>query len=184
VAAIESLVSFTDHHLISLSPQELIDCTSQRNGCESGFLHSAFDYVTNNDLRSEEHYPYKQEKQTSCLGDKTAGYSIDGYGYISGNEDSDVVRKALLKYTLVASINIGDEFKSYQRGIFSGPCGTIKHAVAIIGYGEESGLKYWLIKNSWGVEWGESGFGRISSENNCGLLSDLLYPYIEDYKQK
>jgi len=71
----------------------------------------------------------------------------DSYGYISGNEDSDVVWKALLKYTLVASINICDEFKSYQSGIFSGPCGTTTHDVAIIGYGEESGLKYWLIKN-------------------------------------
>jgi KDEL-tailed cysteine endopeptidase len=190
VAAIETLVRKTNGHLVSLSPQELIDCTdqvtgpSEINGCESGSMASAFFYVSEDDLRSEEHYPYKQEKQTSCLGNKTAGYSIDDYAYVDGRNGSDTVRKALLTYTLAATINIGNEFKSYQSGIFSGPCGTIKHAVAIIGYGVENGLKYWLIKNSWGVEWGEAGFARISSENDCGLLYVLMYPHVEDHKQQ
>lgn len=67
---------------------------------------------------------------------------------------------------------------SYSGGIIkSTTCGTyLDHAVLVIGYGTDStGVNYWLLKNSWGTRWGESGYFRILKETTnyagiCGLL--------------
>jgi hypothetical protein len=62
-------------------------------------------------------------------------------------------------------------FNNYANGVFSG-CTSKKdnHAVLVVGYGEENGEKYWLIRNSWGTTWGNGGFMKILRGNNeCGI---------------
>ena len=64
------------------------------------------------------------------------------------------------------------------------------HAVEIVGWGEENSVKYWIIKNSWGIEWGDLGYFRmIRGTNNCQLeenvitgVPDFFYPL--DHKIK
>ena len=48
---------------------------------------------------------------------------------------------------------------------------TLVHAVALTGWGPD----YWIIKNSWGTEWGENGFGRIKMGNNCRGINEWIY---------
>ena len=65
------------------------------------------------------------------------------------------------------------------------------HAIVIVGWGEKNGEKYWIVKNSWGVEWGKDGyFFMVRGDNNCGIESncmgmvpDFFYPenYTEHY---
>jgi len=56
---------------------------------------------------------------------------------------------------------------------------SVNHAVTLVGYGvdKDSGLKYWLIKNSWGTEWGDAGYFKIERDvNMCAIGVCNSYP--------
>ncbi len=61
---------------------------------------------------------------------------------------------------------------SYGGGIFNGVCGQYDHAVTAVGFGNENGVEYWIIRNSWGATWGEQGHIRIQAGGNCLITFD------------
>jgi C1A family cysteine protease len=76
----------------------------------------------------------------------------------------------------------GYAFQFYSKGVFFGSCGKdLNHGMTIVGYGEENGVKYWLVKNSWAKDWGESGYVRMKrdtkdKDGTCGIAMDPTYP--------
>ena len=54
-------------------------------------------------------------------------------------------------------------FQHYMSGIITDPtCKTLStHYVLAVGYGIEDGQDYYILKNSWGADWGEKGYLRI-----------------------
>ena len=78
------------------------------------------------------------------------------------------------------------EFQLYKSGVLTGDaCGTnLDHGVLIVGYGEESGTEYWLVKNSWGPSWGDQGYIKIERSDStndagvCGIAMQPSYPLV------
>lgn len=88
-----------------------------------------------------------------------------------------------LKQPVSVAIDAGGyDFQFYSGGIFSGNCGKqLNHGVTIVGYGEASNKTYWLVKNSWGDDWGESGYIRMKRDSSdkrgtCGIAMEASYP--------
>nr|CAD7420630.1 unnamed protein product [Timema poppensis] len=78
-----------------------------------------------------------------------------------------------------------DSFDFYDGGIYNEEACTndpynLDHAMLVVGYGTENGQDYWLIKNSWGLDWGIDGYMTIvrNSDNQCGVASETSYPLV------
>eukprot|EP00850_Spirogloea_muscicola_P014738 SM000108S14182 [mRNA] locus=s108:39529:45917:+ [translate_table: standard] len=68
-------------------------------------------------------------------------------------------------------------FVSYTGGILSAsdcPAGELDHALLVVGYAADVTEPYWVVKNSWGPEWGEAGYAKLAmtdGDGTCGMLS-------------
>lgn len=83
----------------------------------------------------------------------------------------------------VGPISIGMNgigIKLYSGGIFNFPSceKMLNHAVLAVGYDTVEDLDYWIVKNSWGPNWGEHGFFRIARNQNqqCGISLENMFP--------
>ncbi|XP_008225270.1 PREDICTED: zingipain-2-like [Prunus mume] len=185
VAAVEGINQIQTGELISLSEQQLLDCTSSygNKGCDGGFMTSSFQYIQQNGgIASEENYPY-QAVEGTCNANQPA-VQITGYEKVPENSEEDLLKAVSRQPVSIIIDGSGAEFMNYQSGVFSPTdCGTkTTHAVTVVGYGmTEDGIKYWLLKNQWGESWGENGYMKIlrdagAPEGVCGLAQYASYP--------
>ncbi|PIA62994.1 hypothetical protein AQUCO_00200781v1 [Aquilegia coerulea] len=187
VAAMEGVTKLSTGKLISLSEQEIVDCdiTSEDQGCGGGYMEDAFKFVQqNNGIATEATYPYKAVN-ANCNKKEEASHAakITGYEVVPANDEKALL-KAVANQPISVSIDAsGSAFQFYSSGVFTGDCGTdLDHGVTAVGYGTTSdGTKYWLVKNSWGTEWGDHGYIKMerdidAKEGLCGIAMDSSYP--------
>ncbi|GAV71856.1 Peptidase_C1 domain-containing protein/Granulin domain-containing protein/Inhibitor_I29 domain-containing protein [Cephalotus follicularis] len=186
VGAVEGINQIVTGDLISLSEQELVDCDKSYNqGCNGGLMDYGFDFIIKNGgIDTEEDYPYRAADNTCDQNRKNARVvTIDGYEDVPENDENSL-RKALAHQPISVAIEAGGrEFQLYQSGVFSGSCGTaLDHGVVAVGYGIENGIDYWIVRNSWGPNWGEDGYIRMernvanTATGKCGIAMEASYP--------
>jgi C1A family cysteine protease len=191
VAAIEGLNQIKNGKLVSLSEQELVDCDAEAVGCACGFMSWAFEFVMDNHgLTTEASYPYLGINgvcNKAKLNETTV--SITGYKNVTVNSEADLLKAAAKQPVSVAVDAGGFVWQLYGGGVFGGPCtAQVNHGVTVVGYGETNSTgadkppeKYWIVKNSWGAEWGEAGYIRLQRDAGvptglCGIALLASYP--------
>lgn len=185
VAAVEGINKIKTGKLVSLSEQELVDCDVTVNqGCRGGFMAKAFEFIIKNGgITTEKEYPYKGFDDT-CEEQKIKHHAVNitGYKNVPANDEKSLQAAVAVQPVSVAVDASGYEFQLYSNGVFTGYCAhQLNHGVTIVGFGETSGKEYWLVKNSWGAGWGESGYimlERNSDDNRgkCGIAMMPSYP--------
>ncbi|KAI8549964.1 hypothetical protein RHMOL_Rhmol06G0066600 [Rhododendron molle] len=185
VAAVEGVNQIVTGDLISLSEQELVECDNTYNeGCDGGLMDYAFEFIINNGgIDSEADYPYNARDGKCDLSRKNAKVvTIDSYEDVPAN-DEKALQKAVASQPVSVAIEAGGmTFQFYESGVYTGKCGTaLDHGVTAVGYGTEDGADYWIVKNSWGSSWGESGYIRMERSTagltgKCGIAMEASYP--------
>jgi len=171
--------------LISLSEQELVDCSQSagNQGCEGGLMDDAFNWIiSNGGLCTEDAYPYTASDGTCASTNCTSAVTITAYTDVTPDSESQL-QAACAQQPVSIAVDASEGWQMFSGGILdssSGCADNLDHGVLLVGYGTDSGEAYWKVKNSWGSSWGESGYIRlkrnVGGAGTCGLCSDPSYP--------
>lgn len=171
------------HYLYSV--QELIDCVIGCSGCKQGSVSAALDYVINSQggqFCLESDYPYSYSKE-SCLFSEFEHYgSISSYINIVTGDKDDLAEKVQFGPVSAVIDASSVKFSYYSGGIFDDEfCkkAPTYHWVLCVGFGVENGIKYWIVRNTWGQFWGEDGYMRMSRDGyDCGITDSAVLPVV------
>ncbi|KAL3308280.1 hypothetical protein Ciccas_013190 [Cichlidogyrus casuarinus] len=90
------------------------------------------------------------------------------------NSELELMTGLIAEGSIAVNMDVHSDFPTYRGGIYHHITDTVigSHSARLIGWGEENGIKFWRMANSWGVNWGENGFFRIlRGSNECGVES-------------
>jgi len=182
VGAIEGVWAKNTGELVSLSPQQLVDCDTGSGGCWGGQETSAFEYVAQvGGIQSEESYLYTGY-DGQCHEDYTKFVAeISGYRRVPQSEDQLESALVQLGHPISITVHVDpSSWQYYNGGVYDNyNCQYAEkyHAILLIGYDKSGPEPFWIVKNSWGMGWGDNGYMKMKmGENVCGLTIDASYP--------
>lgn len=186
--AMEGAWAIAKGDLVSLSEQQLVDCSAGieygNHGCNGGLMDGAFNYAMQNGMCLESDYRYKA-KDGSCQK-CTPEVTMSACQDVPPNNQVALKEAVSLGPVSIAIEADTRTFQLYSDGVItSSACGTnLDHGVLIVGYGEESNTPYWLVKNSWGTSWGEDGYVKLERSDSkkdpgvCGVAMQPSFPIV------
>lgn len=188
VASLEGQHFKASGNLTSLSEQNLVDCSGKQGnmGCNGGLMDQAFTYIKDNHgIDTEVSYPYKAVDQKCKFKAANVGATDTGFTDITSQSESDLVNAIATVGPISVAIDASqDSFQFYSSGIYYEPdCSSteLDHGVTAVGYGSNgSNQDFYIVKNSWGTDWGMQGYIMMSRnrDNNCGISTMASYPNV------
>jgi len=194
--AIEAAVHINNGgSIVKLSAQQIVDCSDSwsNHRCKGGTMVKSYKYIAKEGLMRDSDYGYNtllnsspqcKHSKSRCKYDKSqTAQSVVGYVNIQTGSSRDIMNAVATRPVSAAIDAHHRPFKLYHSGVFSlASCTThLTHGLLIVGYGEEDGKKYWVLKNSWGSSWGTNGFGKIVRDQNmCSIEDWVNYPIVDE----
>lgn len=148
---------------LDLSEQDLISCSGAGNCIDGGNYGPAIAYTKSNGIVRESCFPYSASDSlcsNKCSNWQNEIVNVLDYYSVSG---PSAIKQAIKDYgPVTVYMAVYEDFYDYTNGVYSWAYGnyTGMHAIDIVGYDDTQ--QYWIVKNSWGTGWGESGFFRIN----------------------
>jgi cathepsin B len=124
------------------------------------------------------HYPKCGPSQPTPKCDRTAEKGPRFHGKsVYSVASANIQQEILLHGPVEAAFTVYQDFLLYKSGVYKHTAGPQLggHAIKIMGWGVEGGVKYWLVANSWNEDWGDNGtFKILRGENHCGIESSVV----------
>jgi len=156
---------------LQLSPQHLLSCDTNNEGCDGGNVQNAFVYLIQTGLVPESCMPFQADSDVKCSAKCTDKQPVKASGFCVMNEPEDAMREIVTNGPILGVMFMSDDILLYKDGLFkSVPTSRafldenksrMFVGVTVLGYGSENGSDYWLVENSWGPEWGQNGVAKI-----------------------
>jgi inhibitor of cysteine peptidase len=169
-----------------LSEQYLVSCNTDGWGCNGGgFAHDYHAWKVppgeeGAGALSEPAFPYVAS-DVPCAPPHAHLYQIESWQFVASEWSVPPVvdiKRAIYEHgPVAAAVCVNSAFQSYSGGVFEGPgCTVVNHAVALVGWDDSQGENgAWLLRNSWGPDWGEEGFMRIAyGVSNVGFGANYV----------
>ena len=176
-AALESYNLIRGHGLSRTNDdraEEILLSCSNAGSCNGGYPNRAADYIRDTGLPPESYFPYTASSSDDLCSNAGAGWQTSvskaiSWSYVNTTTVSvQDIKNALTTYgPLSTTMDVYYDFFSYRSGVYEYVSGAYQggHAVLIVGYRDDSSVDgggYFIVKNSWGPGWGESGYFNIA----------------------
>jgi C1A family cysteine protease len=182
IGSVESHSEQKFGNYVSLSEQQLVDCAPYTLGCSGGNYFMGFTYLQDKGSQAETTYPYKAADGPRCAYDnsKVVNHHVSGWNIVTPGSTEQLKNHIAQGPVSVAIEADQSAFQLYQSGVLKiKDCGlALDHAVLAIGYGTEDGVDYFLIRNSWGANWGDNGTIKLeynAKECACGCATEPAF---------
>lgn len=134
-------------------------------------------------IQDSKSYPYEEQEGSCRYNKRRSVMKISGCSMLTPAGDEENLKRVVAAFGPIAIGISADNrhFEFYDSGIFNyRRCKKeLDHAMLLVGYGTNSkGEEYWLVKNSYGKDWGEKGYIRMArnKDNLCGIASEPIIP--------
>ncbi|RZC38023.1 cathepsin L1 [Asbolus verrucosus] len=184
--ALEAQVKIVQGKSVLASEQQLVDCVTDNYGCGGGWMTTAFAYIAQaGGIDSDEAYPYEAVDGSCHYRPEKSVAHVEGFAELKQADEELMAEMVATKGPVSVAIDADGDFASYVSGVYyNADCDreAFNHAVLVVGYGSEGGQDYWIVKNSWGINWGDNGYIKMARNrnNHCGIASktkfDKNYP--------
>ena len=180
--SLETFMRNRQYNITRLSEQQLVNCSPYDYGCNGGMMHTAFDYIIENDgLYSNDDYPYVATTN-NCTNlpnySKVPGSNLKDYKFVIPKSIIDM-KVSLLENPIAIAVDADNiYFRFYEEGVIDVPSNfssSLNHAVLLVGFDYDEQGEYWIIQNSWGKKWGMDGFAKIRIAPDEGVLLCQTY---------
>jgi C1A family cysteine protease len=156
---IESWWALSGKPLTGLSMEQIVDCDTTCYGCGGGWPYLAYEYVEGaGGIESYQAYPYTAESGTAGSCQFNAGSvvaKVSNYQTVSGETG---LYNALQTGPVSVCVD-ASSWSAYSSGVLTSCGNSVDHCVQLVGYANynQAGA-YWIVRNSWGTDWGQNGF--------------------------
>lgn len=182
VETVESMVALrTMTDVMPLSVQQVIDCGSGsstgNHGCDGGDTCAALKWMKESKalILTEIEYPMRNQTGQCMSRSSSRGVLVSNYtcSDFSRNEGA-MVRQLALHGPLTVAVD-ATSWQDYLGGVIQYNCETKRnHAVQVVGYDLTAKVPYYIVKNTWGREYGHEGFLYIAiGKNLCGIANEV-----------
>jgi len=163
--------------LAPLAPQQIVDCDTSDDGCNGGDPPTAYQYVMSaGGMEDESNYPYTGQDGNCNFQQSDVAITISNWKYITQSQDETTMMNNLATVGPYSICVYAEPWQDYTSGIMmASQCqGQLDHCVQLVGYDMTQSTPFWSVRNSWGTDWGESGYIRLQyGQDTCGVAEEV-----------